>query len=66
MRVTIYWKTTDRDVMDKIRKRFDIPRYTSINGETHASICEEDIPLLSECEKRGFIQIREKPNKGVD
>lgn len=63
MKVTIYWATADRDAIDKIRKRFGIPRYTSINGETEACIREEDMPLLLECEKRKFIQIRNKPIK---
>nr|DAZ83188.1 MAG TPA: hypothetical protein [Caudoviricetes sp.] len=32
-----------------------------MNGETPAEIREEDLELLRETERRGFIQIRNKP-----
>lgn len=66
MKVTIYWETKHLDPKDvpgikkKIRDRFNIPDYTTVNGETSCEIKDEDLPLLRECEKRGFIQIRNK------
>ena len=61
MKVTIYWITKDVSKITRIRERFGIENYTSVNGETPAEISDEDIELLRETEKRGFIQIRFKP-----
>lgn len=60
MRVTIYWLEKDRNVRNRIRERFGIPYHTTVNGETVAEIADEDMELLRETEKRGFIQIRRK------
>ena len=60
MKLTVYWHTADKRTVDAIRQKFNIPRYTSVNGETTAEIEESLMPLLLECEKRGFIQIRKK------
>lgn len=66
MKVTIYWNTRHLDPKDvleikkKIRDRFNIPNYTTVNGETPCEIQDEDMELLRECEKRGFIQLRNK------
>lgn len=66
MKVTIYWDTRHLDPKDvpkikkKIRDRFNIPNYTTVNGETLCEIQDEDMELLRETEKRGFIQIRNK------
>ncbi len=61
MKVTIYWVTKDSDKIARIRERFGIGTYRSVNGETSAEIREEDMELLRETERRGFIQIRNKP-----
>lgn len=66
MKVTIYWdarhlpREKALEAKNKIKAKFNIPDYTSINGETPCEIKDEDLPLLRECEKRGFIQIRNK------
>lgn len=60
MKVTVYWITNNRGIRDRIRHRFGIPHYTSVNGETEAEIDDTDMELLKETEKRGFIQIRNK------
>lgn len=66
MKVTIYWNTRHLDPKDalrikkKIREKFNIPNYTTVNGETPCEIQDEDMELLQETEKRGFIQIRNK------
>lgn len=61
MEVTIYWVTKDPDKISRIQARFGLGTYVSVNGETPANIKDEDIELLRETEKRGFIQLRFKP-----
>lgn len=60
-KVTIYWIIKDRECISLIQERFNLPTYMTVNGETEANICEEDMELLRETERRGFIQIRNKP-----
>ena len=60
MNVTIVWVTKDRESIERRRKKFGISSYMSINRETPCDIKEEDMELLRETEKRGFIQIRNK------
>lgn len=60
MKITVYWVTKNPDTKERIRIKFDLPRYTTINGETEGIINDDDLQLLQECEKRGFIQIRKK------
>ena len=60
MKVTVYWVTKNPETKERIRIKFNLPRYTTINGETEGVVNDDDLPLLQECEKRGFIQIRKK------
>lgn len=60
MNITICWVTKDRESIEKIRKKFGISSYMSVNRETPCDIKEKDMELLRETEKRGFIQIRNK------
>ncbi len=61
MKVTIYWKNKSTPVIRKrIRDRFGIPHYMSVNGETQAEIREEDVPVLMELVEKGFIKLRNK------
>ena len=66
MRITVYWVTRNPDVIVRIRKKFNIPSYTSVNYETECEIKNEDFPLLEETERRGFIRIRNKLSLGND
>ncbi|WP_320906229.1 hypothetical protein [Bacteroides nordii] len=59
--LTIYWATKDAECIELIREKFNIPRHQTVNGETLTEIREEDMELLRETERRGFIQIRNKP-----
>lgn len=61
MKVTIYWVNKKIEVQKRIRERFGIGDYTTVNGETPAEIKDEDVELLRETERRGFIQLRFKP-----
>lgn len=61
MVVTIYWEIKSTPAIRKrIRDRFGIPHYMSINGETQAEIREEDVPVLMELVEKGFIKLRNK------
>lgn len=60
MKTVIYWVTNDCKIISRIRDRFNLSSYVSINGETPCEIREEDLSLLKEVERRGFIQIRNK------
>lgn len=64
MRLTICWTTRGRQrrFYYDICKKFGISDYMSVNHETPCDIRDEDMELLKECEKRGFIQIRNKRN----
>lgn len=55
MNITICWVTKDRESIEKIRKKFGISSYMSVNRETPCDIKEKDMELLRETEKRGFI-----------
>ena len=49
MVVTIYWENKSTPVIRKrIRDRFGIPHYISVNGETQAEISEENMSDLIE------------------
>lgn len=69
MKTVIYWNARhvppDRfqEVKRRIQERFNLPRCTTVNGETLCDISDEELPVLRECEKRGFIQIRNKPTE---
>ena len=63
VKLTIYWVTNDKSIKERIRQRFGLPVGMTVNGETDADIKEEDMPVLEETQRRGFIQIRYKPRK---
>lgn len=61
MKLTIYFRTNNHDTIRRIRERFGMPMVgMTINGELVCDIKDEDIELLKETEKRGFIKIRRK------
>lgn len=48
------------DAIAAIRKRFNIPNYTTLNGCSPAEIRAEDMPLFEETARRGFFTILRK------
>ena len=62
MNIYIYYNTNDWGIIRKIQQRFGLPDCVTVNGETcqPCDIKEQDMELLRETEKRGFIQIRRK------
>ena len=64
MKLTIYFCHSDKAVNDKIRARFGMPMVgMTVNGELVCDINDDDIDLLKETEKRGFIKIRKYEKK---
>lgn len=61
MKMTIYFATNHPDTIRRIRDKFGMPQTgMSVNGEQVAFIKDEDLPILREVEKMGYIQIRKK------
>ena len=61
MKMTIYFATSNHDTIRRIRERFGMSQIgMTVNGEQVADIKDDDLPLLQEVEKLGFIQIRKK------
>lgn len=59
MKVTIFWQSKDDNINKRIREKFGIPKYTTLNWTTpNVEIKDEDMPLLLETERRGFIRVR--------
>lgn len=56
-KLIIRWITRDATAIAVIRKRFNLPNYTTLNGWTPAEIKPEDIDDLEECARRGFFSI---------
>lgn len=61
MKLTIYFATSNMETIRRIRDRFGMPQVgMTVNGELECDIREDDLELLKETEKRGFIKIRKK------
>ena len=58
----IYYNTTNWDIIRKIQAKFNLPSCVTVNGETcqPCEVTAEDMELLRETERRGYIQIRNK------
>lgn len=57
VKFVIRWNTRDAEAIAAIRKRFNIPEYTTVNGLTPAEIAPEDMEVFEECARRGFFGI---------
>lgn len=67
VKLIVRWSTRDPEAIAAIRKRFNIPEYTTVNGLTPAEINPEDMEMFEECARRGFFGIiREKWCKNGD
>lgn len=56
-KLVIRWATRDKASIAAIRKRFNIPSYTTVNGWSPVEIESEDMELFEECSRRGFYGI---------
>ncbi len=59
-RCVVYWNKCDPRAIEALRSKFNIPHYTTVNGESPVEVDDEQMELLRECERRGFLQIRPK------
>ena len=60
MRVTIYWRTKDGGLIDRIRRRFGMSEGMSVNGENSVAVSDEELAELRKYEADGFIELRNK------
>lgn len=61
MKLTIKWnKKATPDIMERIRKRFNLSSYISVNRETPGEFSEDDLPDLEKVADLGYIEIRRK------
>jgi hypothetical protein len=56
-RFLVRWIARDKKVIERIRQRFNIPHYTTVNGYSPIEVSEEDMPVLEETARRGFITL---------
>lgn len=59
MKGIVRWRTDDPAAIGKIRKRFGIPSYSTLNGWCPCEIEEADMEVFRECVRRGFFLFRE-------
>jgi len=57
MKVTIYWVTNDWRLIRRIRKKYRLPQYMTLNGITEAEIDENTLAQLRKG-KPEFLVIR--------
>ena len=43
MKITIYWVTRDWELIRKLRDKYRLPQYTTVNGLTYAEVSEETL-----------------------
>lgn len=55
MKVTVYWVTHDMRLIRRIRNKYGLPQYTTVNGETEADISEETLASLRKGEPEYLI-----------
>lgn len=65
-RLRIYYKTSNRETIKRIRDRFGFPEMMTVNGEWTVEVRDEDMELLKETQRRGFIEIRNKECDNTD
>lgn len=59
VRVVVYWKTKDTGKMKRIMQRFGFYAMT-VNRLSVGSLTEEELKLLEEVERLGYIEIRKR------
>ena len=57
IKIRIRWLTKDKTNQEKIREKFNLPFFMTVNKITPCEVHEDDMQLLEECEKRGFIKL---------
>ena len=57
-KIVIHWNTKDEEAIKKIRARFKIPKYTTLNGFTPAILPAQDFAMFDETARRGYFNYR--------
>ena len=57
MKAAIYWVTNDWSLIRRIREKYRLPQYMTLNGITEAEIDEETLAQLKKGEPK-FLIIR--------
>ena len=60
IKVIVYWLTRDDESIVAIRKYFNLPKYTTLNGWTPGMIEPEDMQMFEETARRGFFRFLRK------
>lgn len=60
IKIVIRWRTRDEEKIDRIRLRFGLPGYTTLNGFTPGYLHAKDRELVEECVRRGFLTFQER------
>ncbi|MBO8433170.1 MAG: hypothetical protein IAB08_07760 [Bacteroidetes bacterium] len=55
MKVTIYWVTRDWNLIRRIRGKYGLPQYMTLNGITEAEVDEETLAALKKGEPEYLI-----------
>lgn len=55
MKITIYWVTRDWELIRKLRDKYRIPQYTTVNELTEAEVNEETLNNLRKGEPEYLI-----------
>lgn len=57
-KIIIHWITHDEEAIRIIRKRFNVPRYTTVNGWSPAVLRPKDKELFDKTARRGFFNYK--------
>ncbi len=53
----VCWHTAEAEAIERIRRYFGMPYYTTLNGLTPCEIDTKDMSMLKETANRGFFSI---------
>lgn len=60
MKITIYWKTKDREIINAIRRRLNITVGMTVNGENEIDVTDDNRDKLVEFKNNKYIELRRK------
>lgn len=60
MKITIYWKTKDREIINAIRRRLNITVGMTVNGENEIDVTDDNRDKLIEFNNNKYIELRRK------
>lgn len=58
MKITIYWKTKDREIINAIRRRLNITAGMTVNGENEIDVTDDNRDKLIEFKNNKYIELR--------